>query len=235
MRRIMLLGCATAAVLALSSTALATTSAQLKLSTNKAGAPVKLTFAYQNHPSEDPVTAPFQSHFVLWFPKGAAANLNAFPKCKVSSAPFRIPPDCRKAAIGKGAIHSNARVNDITDVLGALQAFNGGGNTLYLPVHITNPADVNVPVTAVIRKASGQWAFKVDVSFKIPVVIPGTEEPWIKDLTVGPLGAFKTVKGKKVSLFTLPKTCKGSWPFRWDTTFTDGSKSTATSSVRCKR
>jgi hypothetical protein len=238
LRRIILLCCiASLATLGLASIARAaeTTTLGIKLSSTKAKANSKMTVLYTNTTTEPIDTAPFQSHIVVWFPKGAKVDFKDFPSCTVPAS-ARVPASCNKARLGPGTLHSEGRLQDNHNVLGAMNVFNGGGNVLYLPVVITQPADIVVYVKGVLTKATGKYGYKLDVSFKIPVILPDTKEPYIKNFNIGPIGAFKTVKGKQVSFIQNPSTCSSAgWAFKMDTTYNDNTTSSASTTVKCKK
>lgn len=239
MRRIILLCCiASLATLGLASVARAgneTTTLGAKLSSNKAKANSKLSLKYTNTTTEPIDSAPFQSHIVVWFPKGAKVDFKHFKRCTVPAS-ARVPSSCKSAQLGTGKIFSEGRIDNNHNVLGSMNVYNGGGNVLYLPVVITQPADIVVYVKAVLSKASGKFGYKLNVNFKIPVILPDTKEPYIKNFNIGPIGAFGKAKGKKTSFITNPTTCpRSGWAFRLDTTYSDNSTSSASTTVKCKK
>ncbi len=240
MRRTILLCCITAfAVLGIATAAQAgtqSTTLGIGLSTTKARANSKLTVRYTNTTTADISNAPQQNHLVVWFPKGASVDFKDFPSCTVPAS-ARVPASCAKARLGPGIAFNEARLDDNHNVKATLNVYNGGGKYLYLPAVVTQPADVVIYIRGTLTKVnSGPYGLRLDVPLTLPVILPDTQAPFIKNFTIGPVGAFRTVKGKQVSFITNPSTCSSAgWAFRIDSTYIDGSTSSATTSVKCKK
>lgn len=240
MRRIILLCCiASLATLGLTSVAQAgneSTTLGIKLSSTKAKANSKLTVLYTNTTTEPVDSAPFQNHIVVWFPKGAKVDFKDFPSCVVPAS-ARVPASCNKARLGPGFAFNEGRLQDNHNVKATLNVYNGGGNSIYLPAVVTQPADIVIYIRGTLTKvSSGPYGLKLDVPLKLPVILPDTKEPYIKNFNIGPVGAFRTVKGKQVSFIQNPSTCPSSgWAFKLDTTYTDGVTSSAQTTVKCKK
>jgi len=226
------------AALGLTSVAQATQTTTLGISatSTKAGANSKLVVKYTNRTDQPVDTAPQQSHIVVWFPKGARTDFKDFPHCTVPLS-GRPAANCGPARLGPGKVFNDARLDGNHNVLGSMNVYNGGGNVLYLPVVVTQPADVIVYVRGILTKVnSGPYGLRLDANFRIPVLIQGTQPPFINNFTIGPIGAIKRVRGRTVSFITNPSTCtsKG-WGFRIDSSYIDGSRSSATTTVKCKK
>lgn len=136
------------------------------VSPNKAGTkshpqPVKLktVFHWAELGSSD---QPIVTHFLVKFPKGSKYNGAHVTTCSVSKLNRKGPAGCPQASImGKG---SGTAYADTTETHPKITVVNGGATKVYFYTVLNNPARVQEPVVGHITKASGQWAYYLNVT-----------------------------------------------------------------------
>jgi len=239
LRRIIVTSAALAVALALAPAAGAAekTTLDVSLKPAKAGAGSALTVKYTSKSDEGFETAPYQTHISFYFAKGMSFPYKDFPSCKIPKSAIIPHAKCDKARVGPGIAHNDARLDNLHNVPAKIDLFSGGPpGILFFPAVVRQPAVVNVYVKGTLKKAGGKFGNFLDVPLKLPVLIVGTEKPFINSFKIGPVKKTTVKNGRTISFINNPKTCpKSGWPFKIVTKYSNGDVSTATDSVKCTK
>jgi hypothetical protein len=168
------------------------------------------------------VEKPVVQRATVMFPKGSLYNGAKFPKCSANTMSRKGINGCPKGSImGKG---SGVAFADTVLTYPKITVVNGGKSSVFLWTVMTNPARVQAPVPGKITKASGKWAYKLELTVPQSLQIVAGVPIALRDFTV--------TAGKKDWLATTG--CpEGEWPFEGETFFDNGSSGKFASSVDC--
>ncbi len=168
------------------------------------------------------VEKPVVQRAIVMFPKGSKYNGGKYPKCSSNTISRKGIRGCPKGSImGKGSAVAYA---DTVMTYPKITVVNGGKDSVFLWTVMTNPARVQAPVPGKLTKASGKWAYKLELTVPQSLQIVAGVPIALKD--------FSVTAGKKKWLTTTG--CPGGeWPFEGETFYDNGGSSTFASSVEC--
>jgi hypothetical protein len=172
---------------------------------------------------------------VVSFAKGFKFNSAKFPTCNQTSLEQNGPQACPKGSqVGKGSAIVDARPLITQPINGTTLGFNAKGNTILLYTVVTNPITISTTLVGKLKKASGKYGTKLDVTIPPLPTVPGLPNATITKFQLTAKATIKKGK-KKYNYIEAPTTCKKSWPFAGTFTFEDGTTLTASSTVKCKK
>jgi hypothetical protein len=172
---------------------------------------------------------------VVSFAKGLKFNNTKFPTCDQTLLDQNGPSACPKGSqVGKGSATVDARPLITQPIQGQTLGFNAKGNTILLYTVVTNPITTSTTLVGKLKKASGKYGTKLDVTLPPLPTAPGLPNATITKFQLTTKASIR--KGhKKYDYIVAPTTCKRTWPFAGKFTFEDGTTLPATSSVKCKK
>jgi hypothetical protein len=196
--------------------------------THPQGVQLKVAFHWQTLGA---ASQPIVTKFHVLFPKGSLYNGASSPSCSLAKV-SNGPQACPKASImGSGTGTAYA---DTTITHPAITVVNGGGSTVYFYTVLNNPARVQEPVIGHISRASGEWAYALDVTVPNNLRIVAGVPIELTSLNV-------TAGGGSHGNWLATTSCPGGhWPFSVTSSYVDpntGATGSASysSSVRCSK
>ena len=186
---------------------------------------------------------------VAWLPKGTGIHTSGFPTCPISKLKNHEPEKCPKGSLASPAGHApqsapekcpapplaggageacgvvslgGQRVHESVK----LQAYFAPGGGLNFFIEGVTPTVIEEPFTVQFQPASGQFSRKAVANVPLIETLPGAPAAVAESTTVT-IGAARMVKGKLISLGTVPRKCpKGGFPGKAEVWFGAGSEST---------
>jgi hypothetical protein len=180
------------------------------------------------------------SKAVIYFDKNLVFNGKAFKECKPSNPSTPSPTDvaskCSSAKIGSGKATGQATIGGaealtVTAFNGAPTKSNKNNRYFYLQVKGSAPLVINSVIAATLKRASGDYGYKLDVP------IPSNLQTPLAGVTATLLNFSTSVGGTSKGLpYVGLKGCSGGkLKFKGTFNYTDGTSKTATDSVACKK
>jgi hypothetical protein len=175
-----------------------------------------------------PNDAPFATSLaVIHFDKNIVFGGKNFKSC-TTSAPASIDTACTSSKVGAGSAKGVAlgQTENLT-----VKAYNGPkGNSIYLHVFGTAPLQIDSVIVGALKNDTGAYGKKLNVP--IPANLQQPLTGVFATLTSFSTSVGGTAKGKPfVGLKGCPSTKK--LKFKGDFTYTDGTKKTATTTLKC--
>jgi hypothetical protein len=172
---------------------------------------------------------------VVFFAKGIKFNNTKFPTCDQTALEQNGPSGCPKGSqVGKGSAIVDARPVIAQPIQGQTLGFNAKGKSILLYTVTTVPISTSTTLVGKLKKASGKYGFKLDVTIPPLPTLPGQPNATIQKFQLTTKATIKKGK-KKYNYVEGPTTCKKSWPFSGTFSYEDGTSLTATSTVKCKK
>jgi hypothetical protein len=233
------------AALAAPSAASAATQVQItpKFLTNKAGKGTSVAFGVKIK-NDDGSIPPPSSRTVVHLPKGMKVNYKPFLKvvCPKAMIDENGPEACPKASrVGpQGKAHADAilggtHIHEPATVDPFAGGTRNGHPLLELYADGRSPISVQITIEGELMPDRGKYGQKLDVPIPPIPTVPGAADASIVDFVVT-VGATAKVKGKKLPLITVPKTCpKGGFNWGGDFSFVDGTTVSTTAKSPCPK
>jgi hypothetical protein len=172
---------------------------------------------------------------VVFFAKGLKFNDTKFPTCSQSALEQQGPQACpKKSVIGTGSADVDARPVINEPIHGTTTGFNAKGHKVLLYTVVTQPIQTTTTIVGKLKKASGKYGSKLDVTVPPLPTLPGQPNASITRFQLTTKATIKK-RGKTYNYVVAPTTCKKTWPFKASFTFEDGTTANATSNVKCKK
>jgi hypothetical protein len=224
----------------------ATQAIDVKITNNKAGTKSKpksigkLNVVTTTTPGVGSPAGTFATNkATIFFDKNLVFNAKAFKECKPSnkSAPVgsEVKSKCASAKIGGGKAAAKATVGDqenltVTAYNGSAQA-NAANRWFYLHVEGSTPLKIDSVIAATLKKASGDYGYKLEVPIPANLVQP------LAGVTATLLNFSTSVSGTSKGLpYIGLKGCSGGkLKFKGTFAYTDGTSKTATDTAACKK
>jgi hypothetical protein len=224
----------------------ATQDIDVKITNNKAGTKSKpksigkLNVVTTTTPGPGTPAGTFATNkATIFFDKNLVFNAKAFKECKPSnkSAPVgsEVKSKCASAKIGGGKAAAKATVGDqenltVTAYNGSAQS-NAANRWFYLHVEGSTPLKIDSVIAATLKKASGDYGYKLEVPIPANLVQP------LAGVTATLLNFSTSVSGTSKGLpYIGIKGCSGGkLKFKGTFAYTDGTSKTATDTVACKK
>jgi hypothetical protein len=224
---------AAALVLAIAPAALAvfTQTAEVKLTTKKAGKPTGISSLLQSSDPDAPFGKPkAATKVVVKFPPGTRYDVKGAATCNLSDSEILAGQCPANTKLGTGTAEANAAPL-AASVPEKITAYHGKGELIFA----LTPAGAIGQTFVIHAKISSRGVLTTNVP---PLTLP-TVPPTSVALTKFQIGAgakSRKVKGKKHTLFRTPKKCKtGKWTSTTSFTYEDGSKQSVKSTSPCKK
>ena len=188
----------------------------------------------------------------LRFPKGAATNYWAFPRCSRAKLKRKGPRACtRKSIVGTGIRVEDLRPTHAAPVSTKLTIFNAKSKSGTPTLLVWGKPEVGpVALDVLTFRMSITGPYKGALTYRFSSPVFGVSPPALTTLTltigakirktervrVGRRGRRRTVK-RRVTYNYLenPSTCTGAWPWRLDVDYENGEKLRPTGSVPCTK
>jgi hypothetical protein len=224
----------------------ATQAIDVKITNNKAGTKSKpksigkLNVVTTTTPGVGSPAGTFATNkATIFFDKNLVFNAKAFKECKPSnkSAPVgsEVKSKCASAKIGGGKAAAKATVGDqenltVTAYNGSAQS-NAANRWFYLHVEGSTPLKIDSVIAATLKKASGDYGYKLEVPIPANLVQP------LAGVTATLLNFSTSVSGTSKGLpYIGIKGCSGGkLKFKGTFAYTDGTSKTATDTAACKK
>jgi hypothetical protein len=224
----------------------ATQAIDVKITNNKAGTKSKpksigkLNVVTTTTPGVGSPAGTFATNkATIFFDKNLVFNAKAFKECKPSnkSAPVgsEVKSKCASAKIGGGKAAAKATVGDqenltVTAYNGSAQS-NAANRWFYLHVEGSTPLKIDSVIAATLKKASGDYGYKLEVPIPANLVQP------LAGVTATLLNFSTSVSGTSKGLpYIGIKGCSGGkLKFKGTFLYTDGTSKTATDTAACKK
>jgi hypothetical protein len=216
---------------------------------NFLGAPAALETKFQIKGTEyGGFPAPIR-RVAVYLPKGTGIHTNGFPTCSISKLQNHEPEKCPKGSLASPAGHApqsapekcpspplaggageacgvvslgGTRVHESVKI----QAYFAPGGGLNFFIEGVTPTVIEEPFAGKFSSASGQFGRKFVAEVPLIETLPGAPAA-VAESTSVTIGAARKVKGKLVSLGTIPKKCpKGGFPGKGEMWFGAGAEST---------
>jgi len=205
-----------------------TVTAEAKVSPSKPGTKKKprgVKLAIDVHwDTPGDVEKPVVQKATVMFPKGSKYNGGKFPKCSANTMSRKGIGGCPKGSImGKGSAVAYA---DTVMTFPKITVVNGGKNMIYLWTVMTNPARVQAPVPGKLTKASGKWAYKLELTVPQSLQIVAGVPIVLHELTLS--------GGKGDWLATTSCPADKRWRYHAEGLFTTGETIVYDDSVPCR-
>lgn len=185
----------------------------------------------------------------VYLPKGTGIHTNGFPTCPISKLQNHEPEKCPKGSLASPAGHApqsapescpskplaggageacgvvslgGQRVHESVKV----QAYFAPGGGLNFFIEGVTPTVIEEPFSGSFSSASGQFSRKFVATVPLIETLPGAPAA-VAEATSVTIGAARMVKGKLISLGTIPRKCpKGGFPGKGEMWFGAGPEST---------
>lgn len=185
----------------------------------------------------------------VWLPKGTGINTKGFPVCPISKLKNHEPEKCPAGSLASPAGHApetapekcpspplaggageacgvvaigGERVHEAVKI----QVYFAPGGGLNFFIEGRTPTVIEEPFSGKFSSASGKFGHKFVAEVPLIETLSGAPDAVTESTTVT-IGAARMVKGKLVSLGTIPKTCpKGGFPGKAEMWFGAGPEST---------
>jgi hypothetical protein len=175
----------------------------------------------------------------IFFDKNIVFNGKSFKECKPSNRSAPVGSDvkskCASAKIGSGKAAGQATIGGqenltVTAYNGAAQS-NKANRWFYLHVQGTTPLVIDSVIAATLKKASGDYGYKLDVPIPANLVQPLT------GVTATLLNFSTSVGGtsKGVPYVGLKGCSGGKLKFKGTFVYTDNTSKTVTDTAACKK
>lgn len=217
----------------------ATQTLDVTLSSSKKATGVKKFRAAFITKMDDGSRLPAAVGSVVSLPKGYKVNSDKFASKKMVCSPNQIKKNylkCPKGSLlGKGTVTVDASPIFTEEITGDLYAFSGGRKKIYLMPSIVTSSGLSIsgiPITGTIKKGSGDYGVLLDFTMPAFPTVPGGDDAAITAIDMS-FNAVTKVGKKKYPYLTNPKTCAGTWNFRTDSVFKDGTSTYSEDSVDC--
>jgi hypothetical protein len=250
MHKLMLVAAATMvaalAVVGVASAVDAQQAIDVKITNNKAGTKAKpksigkLNVVTTTTPGPGSPAGTFATNkATIFFDKNLVFNAKAFKECKPSnkSAPVgsEVKSKCASAKIGGGTAAAKATVGDQENL--TVTAYNGSATAnpanrwFYLHVQGTTPLVIDSVIAATLKRATGDYGYKLEVPIPANLVTPLT------GITATLLNFSTSVSGTAKGLpYIGIKGCSGGkLKFKGTFVYTDGTSLTAKDTAACKK
>jgi hypothetical protein len=224
----------------------ATQAIDVKITNNKAGTKSKpksigkLNVVTTTTPGVGSPAGTFATNkATIFFDKNLVFNAKAFKECKPSNKSAPVGSDvkskCASAKIGGGKAAAKATVGDqenltVTAYNGSAQS-NAANRWFYLHVEGSTPLKIDSVIAATLKKASGDYGYKLEVPIPANLVQP------LAGVTATLLNFSTSVSGTSKGLpYIGIKGCSGGkLKFKGTFAYTDGTSKTATDTAACKK
>jgi hypothetical protein len=251
MHKLMLVAAATVvaalAVVGVASAVDATQAIDVTITNNKAGTKSKpksigkLNVVTTTTPGPGSPAGTFATNkAIIFFDKNLVFNAKAFKECKPSNPSAPVGSDvkskCASAKVGAGKAAGQATIGaqealTVTAYNGALTKAGSANRWFYLHVEGSSPLVIDSVIAATLKRATGDYGYKLDVPIPANLVTPLT------GVTATLLNFSTSVGGTAKGLpYIGIKGCSGGkLKFKGTFAYTDGTSKTATDTAACKK
>ncbi|HWT91894.1 MAG TPA: hypothetical protein VN238_02775 [Solirubrobacteraceae bacterium] len=217
-----------AGAIALAQSVPITLRADVQVAPNKAGTPsepqgVRLSgTAWLDLPGD--FEPPLVQNVDVWIGPGGRYNGGKHAACSLSVISRGGPSKCpSRSLMGRGTATASA---DTVPTYPKITIVNGGASTVYFYTVMTNPARVQAPVIATVRRASGKWAYKVQATIPRNLQIVAGVPILLKKLQMA------AGRGDWIATTSCPRDKR--WRYHAEVTFKTGQVVKYDGSVPCR-